>query len=162
MRKCHVVYQFLVFYAWCDFIFGNYFYVWASMHNPGHKCLLPDRPEFGLNIKFDTIFVIYCGICFFWMLCLNYSNKHQIWDIQASNLTKYVMLNSQYPISQWEKGQNELSKPWYRWVQSLTFWEHHFYVHKFISLLMIKHFTKRVIWCLHFEKLRRNVMLIYL
>ena len=55
------------------------------------------------------------------MLCLNHSNKHQIWDIQASNLTKYVMLNSQYPISQWEKGQNELSKPWYRWVQSLTF-----------------------------------------
>ena len=43
---------------------GNYFYVWASMHNSGHKCLLPDRPEFGLNIKFDPIHVIYCFIGF--------------------------------------------------------------------------------------------------
>ena len=38
-----------------DVISGNYFYDWASMHNSGHKCLLPDRPEFGLNIKFDPI-----------------------------------------------------------------------------------------------------------
>ena len=42
-----------------DFISGNNFYVWASMHYSGHKCLLPDRPEFGLNIKFDPIRVIY-------------------------------------------------------------------------------------------------------
>ena len=32
-----------------DVISGNYVYVWASMHNSGHKCLLPDRPEFGLK-----------------------------------------------------------------------------------------------------------------
>ena len=38
-----------------DFISGNNFYVWASMHYSGHKCLLPDRPEFGLNIQFDPI-----------------------------------------------------------------------------------------------------------
>ena len=47
-----------------DFISGDNFYVWASMHNSGHKCLLPDRPEFGLNIKFDPIHVIYCFIGF--------------------------------------------------------------------------------------------------
>ena len=47
-----------------DVISGNYFYVWASMHNSGHKCLLPDRPEFDLNIKFDPIHVIYCFIGF--------------------------------------------------------------------------------------------------
>ena len=47
-----------------DVISGNYFYVWASMHNSGHKCLLPDRPEFGLNIQFDPIRVIYCFIGF--------------------------------------------------------------------------------------------------
>ena len=47
-----------------DVISGNHFYGWASMHNLGHKCLLPDRPEFGLNIKFDPIHVIYCFIGF--------------------------------------------------------------------------------------------------
>ena len=25
------------------------------IHNSGKKCLLPDRPDFGLNIKFDPI-----------------------------------------------------------------------------------------------------------
>ena len=47
-----------------DVISGNYFYVWASMHNSGHKCLLPDLPEFGLNIKFDPLRVKYCFIGF--------------------------------------------------------------------------------------------------
>ena len=36
-------------------IYSNYLYVWVSMHNSGKKCLLPDRPDFGLNIKFDPI-----------------------------------------------------------------------------------------------------------
>ena len=47
-----------------DVISGNYVYVWASMHNSGHKCLLPDWPEFVLNIKFDPLRVKYCFICF--------------------------------------------------------------------------------------------------
>ena len=42
-----------------DVISSNYFYVWASMHNSGHKCLLPNRPEFGLNIKFDSTYMCY-------------------------------------------------------------------------------------------------------
>ena len=31
------------------------FYVQASIYNRGQKCLLPDRPDFGLNIKFEQI-----------------------------------------------------------------------------------------------------------
>ena len=30
-------------------------YVWATIHNSGQKCLLLDRPDFVLNIKFDCI-----------------------------------------------------------------------------------------------------------
>ena len=62
MRKCHVVYQFLGSHV--IYISAIMFTFWASMQNSGHKCLLPDRPEFGLNIKFDPIHVIYCFIGF--------------------------------------------------------------------------------------------------
>ena len=30
-----------------------------------HKCILPDRPEFCLNMKFDPIHVINCFIGFY-------------------------------------------------------------------------------------------------
>ena len=67
-----------------DVIYSDYFYVWASMHNSGQKCLLPDRSEFGLNIKFDPIT---CYILF-----------HRFLDMLISILAAIFAFEPQYII----------------------------------------------------------------
>ena len=44
-----------------DVIYSLHFHVLASVHNSGQNCLLPYRPDFGLNIKF---YCISCCILF--------------------------------------------------------------------------------------------------